>query len=166
MDKRNIILIGMPGCGKSTFGRAMAVKLGREFVDADDFLVLQEGKTVAELFSISEEAFREAETRTARVLSAREGLIVACGGGVVKKPINIDIYKKTGIIIFIDRHPDDIIKDVEIGTRPLLKDGAKKVYDLYAERINAYRAAADYTVVNDRPEDIVLTDLIHLAKEK
>ncbi|MCH4178949.1 MAG: shikimate kinase [Megasphaera sp.] len=159
----NIILIGMPGSGKSTFGKALAEKLGRTFIDADDFLVMQEGKTIPELFAVSEDCFRDAETRTAKTLAEQENIIIACGGGVVKRPVNIEIYKKTGHIIFVDRSPERIANDIEIGTRPLLKNGAKKLYELYHERIQAYRTAADYIVANDRPESEVLDELVHLA---
>lgn len=61
-DKVNIVLIGMPGCGKSTLGKALAKRLGRDFYDADDVIVEQEGKTIPELFAISEDCFRDAES--------------------------------------------------------------------------------------------------------
>ena len=80
-DKQNIIIIGMPGCGKSTFGKALARKLGRPFYDADDVIVRQEGKTIPELFAISEDCFRDAEVRASRFLADKKGIVVACGGG-------------------------------------------------------------------------------------
>ena len=68
----------------------------------------------------------------------------------------IDILKQTGIIFFLDRSPDDIVSDVDVSTRPLLKDGKQKVYDLYDERITLYRNAADYRVLNDKTIEEVL----------
>lgn len=160
----NIVLIGMPGCGKTTFGKAAAQQLHRAFYDADDVVAAQEGKTIPELFAVSEDCFRDAESRAAQTLAARKGIVIACGGGVVKRPANIEAYKKTGVIIFIDRTPEDIISDVDTGSRPLLQEGTQKIYDLYGERIALYRAAADYTIVNNKSSEAVLADLLALLE--
>ena len=125
-DKVNIVLIGMPGCGKSTLGKALAKRLGRDFYDADDVIVEQEGKTIPELFAVSEDCFRDAEVRASRTLAAKQGVIIACGGGVIKRPENMAILKKTGKVFFIDRSPDDIVSDVDVAVRPLLKEAGRK----------------------------------------
>lgn len=164
-DKVNIVLIGMPGCGKSTLGKALAKRLGRDFYDADDVIVEQEGKTIPELFAISEDCFRDAEVRASQSLAEKSGIVVACGGGVVKRSENMDIFKKTGTVFFLDRSPDDIVSDVDVSTRPLLKDGKKKVYDLYDERIALYRNAADYLVPNNKTIEEVLDAFEELIKE-
>lgn len=164
-NKQNIIIIGMPGSGKTTFGKALAQRLGRDFYDADDVIVEQEGKTIPELFAVSEECFRDAEVRASQFLSAKSGIVVACGGGVVKRSENMDIFKKTGTVFFLDRSPDDIVSDVDVSTRPLLKDGKKKVYDLYDERIALYRNAADYLVPNNKTIEEVLDAFEELIKE-
>ncbi len=80
-NKQNIIIIGMPGSGKTTFGKALAQRLGRDFYDADDVIVEQEGKTIPELFAVSEDCFRDAEVRASKTLAAKEGTVVACGIG-------------------------------------------------------------------------------------
>lgn len=157
-DKRNIIIIGMPGCGKSTLGKALASRLNRPFYDADDVIVWQEGKSIPELFAISEDCFRDAEVRASRFLASKEGIVVACGGGVIKRLENISIFKKTGTVFFLDRSPEDIVSDVDVSVRPLLKDGRQKVYDLYEDRIGLYREAADYCIRNDKPMESVLDE--------
>ena len=162
-NKQNIIIIGMPGSGKTTFGQARATRLGREFFDADAVIVEQEGKTIPELFAVSEDCFRDAEVRASQTLADKEGIVVACGGGVIKRQENIDIFKKTGTVFFLDRSPDDIVSDVDVSTRPLLKDGKQKVYDLYDERIALYRNAADHRVANNKHIDEVLADFIALV---
>lgn len=164
-DKVNIVLIGMPGCGKSTLGKALAKRLGRDFYDADDVIVEQEGKTIPELFAVSEDCFRDAEVRASQSLAEKSGIVVACGGGVVKRSENMDIFKKTGTVFFLDRSPDDIVSDVDVSTRPLLKDGKQKVYDLYDERIALYRNAADYLVPNNKTIEEVLDAFEELIKE-
>lgn len=163
-EDKNIVLIGMPGSGKTTLGKQLASRLGRTFVDADDFVVQLEGKTIADMFAVSEEYFRDAETRAAQELAKRRGLVVACGGGVIKRSVNIEIFKETGVVIFLDRSPDDIITDVDVASRPLLKDGKQKVYDLYDERIALYRSAADYTIVNDKKAEEILDELVRLSE--
>ena len=163
-EDKNIVLIGMPGSGKTTLGKQLASRLGRTFVDADDFVVLLEGKSIADMFAVSEEYFRDAETRAAQELAKRRGLVVACGGGVIKRSVNIEIFKETGVVIFLDRSPDDIVTDVDVASRPLLKDGKQKVYDLYDERIALYRSAADYTIVNDKKAEEILDELVRLSE--
>ena len=107
--------------------------------------------------------FRDAETRAAEALAAKRGLVIACGGGVIKRPVNIQIFKQSGVVVFIDRSPDDIVTDVDVASRPLLKEGKQKVYDLYDERIALYRNAADYTIANDKELSFVLNlSLIHI----
>lgn len=164
-DKVNIVLIGMPGCGKSTLGKALAERLDRDFYDADAVIVEQEGKTIPELFAISEDCFRDAEVRASRMLAAKEGAVIACGGGVIKRPENMTILKKTGRVFFIDRSPDDIVSDVDVAVRPLLKEGRQKVYRLYEERITLYREAADYCIVNDKSMEEVLQTFEELIKD-
>ena len=122
--------------------------------------VEQEGKTIPELFAVSEDCFRDAETRAAQTLATKKGCIIACGGGVVKRSVNIEIYKKTGLIIWIDRSPAAIVGDVDAGSRPLLREGAQKIYDLYHERLSLYQKAADYTIVNDKASEDVMRELI------
>ena len=116
------------------------------------------------MFAVSEEYFRDAETKAAQELAKRRGLVVACGGGVIKRSVNIEIFKETGVVIFLDRSPDDIVTDVDVASRPLLKDGKQKVYDLYDERIALYRSAADYTIVNDKKAEEILDELVRLSE--
>ena len=132
--KTNVVLIGMPGCGKSTIGEIIAKDLNYDFYDMDVYIEEIAGKSIPELFQEGAIVFREWETRACKELSQKSNMIIASGGGVVKKHINMEIMKEKSIIVFIDRPTEEIIKDVNVSTRPLLKDGAEKVYDLYKER--------------------------------
>ena len=78
----NIILIGMPGCGKTTIGRELAKKLGRYFFDADQVLEEVSGQTIHELFAQGEETFRDAESETIVYLASKVKGVIATGGGV------------------------------------------------------------------------------------
>ena len=161
---KNIVLIGMPGCGKSTLGRSLAEMLGRDFIDADPEIEKDAGKTIPELFAVSEEFFRNQETRTTKRLSALQDKVLAMGGGVVLRQENIISLKENGLIIFLDRSPEDIIGDVDTKTRPLLAAGRKRIYDLYAQREALYRAAADVTVQNKGSMQDVLLRLVEAAR--
>lgn len=162
---KNIVLIGMPGCGKTTLGKLLAAKLKMEFYDADDVLEQREPYSIKEFFAQGEEVFREAEQRTAEFLARKENCVIAAGGGVVKKAASMDAYAKNGIIVFIDRSADAIVNDVEIKTRPLLAAGTQRVYELYDERIELYRKYAAYIVKNADSIENVLSQLVKIAGE-
>lgn len=148
MLNKNIVLIGMPGSGKTSIGQILANKMDREFWDIDQYIEKLQDKNISEIFESGERKFRKIEMETVKTISEKQGIVISTGGGVVKFPENIYHLKKNGIIIFIDRNVDDIISDVEIKTRPLLKDGTDKVYSLYKERYVLYRGYADSIVPN------------------
>lgn len=160
MDKKDkIILIGMPGSGKTTIGRILAKELSYNFYDMDEYIENNEGKSVKDLFNQSEEIFREAETKACRELINKKRCVIASGGGVIKKDINIEILK-SGIIVFINRPNDKIISDIDISKRPLLKEGKEKLYRLYEERFSKYEEACDIEIINEG----FLRDAIDLTK--
>lgn len=77
----NIVLIGMPGAGKTTIGRKLSKALGRPVLDADDKVVEQTGRTIKDLFQEGEDVFREAETEAVKTLAAMDGIIIPAGAG-------------------------------------------------------------------------------------
>lgn len=153
--RKNIVLIGMPGCGKTTVGKELAKRLKIPFCDMDEYIVKNEGKSIPEIFEKGEEYFRELETRTADKVSTVCPQVISTGGGVVKKPVNIEIMKKNGIIFFINRPIEDIANDVDIKTRPLLKEGTENLYELYREREALYKKYCDYDIENKSLEECV-----------
>ena len=146
---KNIVLIGMPGCGKTTLGRMISRELKRKFYDVDNYIEEKTQKKISELFKNGEDHFRDIESKAVKELAEMDDLIISTGGGVIKRTENIDMLKTNGIVIFIDRPVDNIIGDVDISKRPLLKDGKDKVLKLYEERYEIYKAAADVIIVND-----------------
>jgi len=161
----NIILIGMPGCGKTTIGRELAKNLGRSFFDADQVLEEISGQTISELFAEGEETFRAAESETIIYLVTKVRSIIATGGGVVTKEENMLALRESGCIIFLNRPPEQIIKDLDITTRPLLSEGKEKIYNIYAKRIALYRKYADYEVCCDVESESVLAEILAIVKE-
>ena len=101
---QNIVLIGMPGCGKSTIGMLIAEKLGRTFVDSDAKIIELAGKPIPQIFSDDgEEIFRDWETRALAELGKQSSLVIATGGGCVTKQRNYDLLHQNGKIFWIHR---------------------------------------------------------------
>lgn len=146
--KKNIILIGMPGCGKTTLGKIISKELSMKFYDMDDYIERKAGKKISELFEKGEDYFRDVESSVCEEFSKKQGIIISTGGGVIKRKENIDFLKENGIVIFIDRSVDNIIGDVDISKRPLLKEGKEKILKLYDERYLLYKEYADKIIQN------------------
>ncbi|WP_347562796.1 shikimate kinase [Clostridium sp. HBUAS56017] len=160
--KDKVILIGMPGCGKSTLGKYLSEKLNYNFYDMDEHIQKISNKTIAQLFKEGEDVFRKWETESCLELAKTKKAVIASGGGVVKTGKNIDILKKDCIILFIDRPVEEIVQDVNVSTRPLLKDGTFKLYELYDERYKLYNGAADIIVKNVGS----INDVVNRCKEE
>ena len=155
--KENLVLIGMPGSGKSAVGHALAKKTGLPFFDTDQLIVDRAGKPITGIFRDSgEKAFRDMESEVIRELSLRGGIIVSTGGGAVLRPENVTALKQNGRLFWLDRSPDSLVPTDD---RPLA-DTADKMKALYIEREPIYRSAADETVpVEGTPEQLAGTIL-------
>lgn len=162
---KNIVLIGMPGCGKSTFGKRLAKKLALPFYDADTVLEEREQRTIKDFFAESEDAFRSAETRTLTQLAQLQGAVIATGGGAVKRRENMDLVKREGVVVFLDRKPENILGCLAGDERPLLAADKQRIYTLYDERIALYRQYADYTVENNGDFGSVMRELLEIVQE-
>lgn len=148
--KKNIALIGMPGSGKSTLGKILSRKIDMEIIDVDTYIEKEEKKTISEIFEMGEEYFRDIESKYVNKISDCEGTVICTGGGVIKKEINIKNLKKNSTIVFIDRPLEYIISDVEIDSRPLLKDNKEKIYKLFQERYELYKKYCDIHILNNK----------------
>ena len=157
---KNIVIIGMPGSGKTTVGLMLSKKLNMKFVDMDEYIVSAENKTVIEMFQISEDYFRNAESKCAKFLGSQSSLIIAAGGGIVKRKENIDYLKQNSIIIFLNRPPEKIVEDIDITKRPLLKEGKDKIYILYNERLHLYKKYCTIEVLNDKTLDDAVNEIL------
>ena len=161
---KNIILIGMPGCGKSTFGRKLAEELHRDFYDADEVLVMREHRTIEDFFAESEVAFRVAETRTLKYLAEKKGVIIATGGGAVTRKENMELLSENGVIVFIDRKPEKIYETINDVVRPLLSEDKLRLFKLYEDRIELYKEYATYIIGNNGPSEETVEKLVNYVR--
>ena len=141
LETRNIVLIGMPGCGKTTIGRQLGIELNRPFYDCDEEFEKKYGYSPEyTIKAFKEEKFRKLETDLVQELGKLSGSIIATGGGVVTRRENYDFLKQNATIIYLNRS----IKNLSIEHRPLSQQiGLKK---LYIQREPLYRAWAEHTV--------------------
>lgn len=122
LEKKNIVLTGFMGVGKSTTGRIVAKKLGVQLLDTDEEIEKSCKMTISEIFAkYGEEKFREIETKVIKSLSEKRGCVISCGGGVVKSKTNMDYLKRYGKIVNLYASVDKIIQNIGDDTnRPLI----------------------------------------------
>ncbi len=162
----NIIFIGMPGSGKTTLGKIIAKELGFSFYDSDKYIEAKSGKTVAEIFAEYGEAhFRNLEAQAMEELCSLENTVISTGGGVVERPENVDILKKSGTVIFINRPTEEIAANINTAKRPLLKDGKNKLFELYKRRINLYKNACHIEIINSGSIDDAVEKITYEVKK-
>ena len=138
---RNIVLIGMPGSGKSSVGAALADKMSREFADTDEFIANTAGKPVPDIINEGgEEVFRDMESDALKELCKRDALVVATGGGIVKRQENRNTIRQNGVIVFLDRDIDQL----PVSGRPLSE--REGIAALAKERLPLYSLWSDFTV--------------------
>lgn len=156
---KNIVLIGMPGSGKTTISQQLSERLHFPLIDIDEYLVNKFKQSIDDMFAISEAYFRERETLCCQEVSQLSGYILSTGGGVIKNQENITALKKNGIIFLLDRNVENIIQDIETSTRPLLKEGKERLYTLYQERNALYHQSADVIIDNNRDIEYTLKQI-------
>ena len=148
-DRTNLVLVGMPGCGKTTVGRALAQLSGKPFVDLDEEIVRRAGRPIPYIFQAEgEEAFRGLEARVLAEVCAQSGQVVATGGGAVLRAENRAAMRRAGRVYFLRRSLEELPTD----GRPLSQKGGLE--EMYLVRKPLYSAAADVAVANSAaPEE-------------
>jgi shikimate kinase len=148
MPAGNVILVGFMGAGKSVCGRLLARRLGRCFVETDDMIVAQEGRSIPEIFAAEgEERFRRLETAMLDLLRLKSGGVIATGGGLPCRPGRMQALREIGTVVWLRGDLDDLVERARrTGQRPMLAGrGPAEIAALYAEREPFYRQA-DLTV--------------------
>lgn len=166
---QNIILTGFMGTGKSTVGRLLAARLGCRFVDTDEWIVAQDGRSIPTIFAQSgEAAFRQWEARAAQTLAAERGLVIATGGGLLLNPANVAALAPSGPIFCLTARPETILQRLEgeEAKRPLLNHPhpAQRIHELLQERAEVYGRFPQIPTDEQTPEQVVeqiVTQILH-----
>lgn len=140
----NIVLIGMPGVGKTTIGQALAARLGRRFVDVDSEIEAQHGNVPDYINTHGVAAFRTIESETIAAIGKNHGLVIATGGGSPTIPANKDLLRQNGRIYWLTRPLEDLPTD----GRPLSAGGLETLRRLFDERRDCYADFADSAIEN------------------
>ena len=146
-EKRNLVLIGMPGVGKTRVGTRLSELLRRPFFDSDRVIIERIKMPIADYFAASgEQAFREIESEVLKELSRKNGVVISTGGGAVLKEENVLSLRANGLLLFLDRPVDELKTSSD---RPLSSD-LEKVRKLFEVRYPLYLAACDRHILSGR----------------
>lgn len=155
----NIILIGMPGCGKSTTGAQLAEKLGKHFADADTELISHAGRSIPEIFaSDGEEGFRKLETEILASLGQQSGLVIATGGGCITREENYPLLHQNGTIFWLTRD----LKKLPTDGRPLSQKN--NLEDIYRVRNPLYEVFADFQIDNNGSPEAAISQIMEVLQ--
>lgn len=150
----NIVLIGYRGTGKSTVGKLLAARLGRELVSTDAEIIKRAKRTIPEIVTQEGwEYFRNLESDICRELASRDKLVIDTGGGAILRTQNVEALKKNGTVFWLTASVETIEKRIgDDDQRPSLT-GAKsfvdEIQDVLRERTPNYQTAADHTIATD-----------------
>ena len=164
-----IVLIGLPGSGKTTVGRQLARRLQLPFTDSDHVLESRLGCSIKEYFEHEgEERFRDAEQQVIDELTRGEPCVLSTGGGVVLRPVNRQHLRERGQVIYLNSHPEELFRRLKRDyTRPLLQvaDPLARLRDLYVQRDPLYRDSAHFIIETGRPSVAMLVNMIVMQLE-
>lgn len=169
---RTIVLVGMPGGGKSTVGRHLARQLGWAFVDSDAEIEKRIGMPIREYFDRHGEAsFRDIEAQVIEQLTAQPpqpGLVLATGGGAVLREANRARLRGAGSVVYLRCTAEELFRRLRHDTqRPLLqvRDPLKRLRDLHRERDPLYRDTAHFIIETGRPSIPTLVNMVLMQLE-
>ncbi|MBQ3099958.1 MAG: AAA family ATPase [Clostridia bacterium] len=160
LAQKNIVFVGMPGCGKSTLAVALASKLGKEYIDTDDMIVDKTGKTIPEIFADEGETyFRDVESECIKEAAKQSGKVIATGGGAILRPENRDAIRGNSFVVFLKRDIPELSKK----GRPLSKD-ISALKEMYKLRLPLYELTADAEIDICEKQEDTLNNLLELLE--
>lgn len=165
----NVVLIGLPGSGKSSVGRQLARRLQVPFVDSDQVIEQRLGCSIREYFDREgEDAFRDVEQAVIDDLSLNHSGVLSTGGGTVLRPVNREHLHQRGKVVYLRSSPEEVFRRLRHDvSRPLLQvsDPLQRLRDLYAVRDPLYRETAHFIIETGRPSVATLVNMILMQLE-
>ncbi len=164
-----IVLVGLPGSGKTTIGRQLARRLHLPFVDSDHVIEQRLGCSIREFFDREgEQVFRDLEQAVIDELTLQGASVLSTGGGAVLRPLNRERLKSRGKVFYLRSTPDEVFRRIKHDrSRPLLQvaDPMQKLRDLFAQRDPLYREVAHFVIETGRPSVSTLVNMIMMQLE-
>lgn len=165
----NVILVGLMGAGKTTVGRAVARRLGRQFYDSDHEIEARTGVRIPIIFEHEgEDGFRQREAQTIDELTQCSGIVLATGGGAVLRAENRERMKSRGTVVYLRANPHDLwLRTRRDKNRPLLQtaDPRARLEQLFKERDALYRECATFVIETGRPSVNALVNMVLMQLE-
>lgn len=163
--EKNIAIIGMPGCGKTTVGSRLARVLDCRFIDTDLEITKSQNKRVSQIFSeYGESFFRMLETKAVTDAANAKGAVIATGGGVVLREENMRLLEEKCLIVYIRRDIDKILSHFDDKSRPLFVSQPEKLYQVYEERHELYEKYSHIIIENDADADSAVKKIAEAIK--
>ncbi len=164
-----IVLVGLPGSGKSTIGRQLAKRLQLPFIDMDHEIERRIGCSIREFFDREgESAFRDVEQEVVEQLALGQSAVLSTGGGAVLRSVNRERLRSSGRVFYLRSTPEEIFRRVKHDrSRPLLQvaDPMRKLRELFEQRDPLYRETAHFVIETGRPSVATLVNMIAMQLE-
>lgn len=147
--RQHIFLIGMPGAGKTTVGKALAQAQGLDFYDVDALIQEKTGRSIQNIIiNDGEPVFRQLEFDVIKDILTKKPSVIATGGGTILSEKTCELMHQGGFIVFIHRDVKQILDDLDMEIRPLLKESIEYIFRLYEERYPLYEEVSDLKILN------------------
>ena len=162
----NIVLIGMPGCGKSSIGLLVSKILQADFVDLDHYIEEKAHTNIPELFLLGEDYFRQLESTAVREICQKKAVVISTGGGIVTRLENMILLRETGTIFYIERPIDMILTSSDLTNRPLLAEDSNKIYTLHKERKHLYEKYCHFEIANHQSIEMAAEQIAAIMRDR
>lgn len=164
---KNIYLVGITGCGKTSIAKILAEILNYEYVDTDEYIEKLTSKSISEVFLKGEKYFRDIESKILQLVSEndKKPKVISTGGGIVTQKRNLEILEGKNVI-YIDRDCNNIIHTLSILNRPLLKSNPYTLFELFEKRKHLYEKISSYTVDNNEDIKDTVNSILEYLKNR
>lgn len=165
MEDKNIVLIGITGCGKTTIGTILAEKLQLPFYDVDMYIEKKLGKSIKDIFIKGEAHFRKIESLALEEILYKAGCkVISTGGGVVKIHKNMELFLDNSIVVFLNRNIEEIVGDIDVMNRPLLSEDLSIIYALYEARLPLYRKHCHFEIKDKKSIKETIDEILTILR--